>query len=72
MGELASEGDFCPTPVCEEYGKIQAGNIIRYGKSKTGCQRMQGKACGQTFNERKGTMFYNRKTDEKEIVDCPA
>jgi hypothetical protein len=33
---------------------------------------MQGKACGQTFNERKGTMFYDRKPDEKESVECLA
>jgi transposase-like protein len=35
-------------------------------------QRFQCKTCHKTFNERKGTMFYNRKTDEQEILECLA
>ena len=72
MDELASVGDFCPNPACEQYGEIQAENIIRYGKTKAGRQRFQCKTCRQTFNERKGTLFYNRKTDEKDILECLA
>jgi len=72
MGELASVGDFCPNPVCKAYGETQAENIIRYGKTKDGRQRFQCKTCRQTFNERKGTLFYNRKTDEKDILECLA
>jgi transposase-like protein len=72
MDELASVGDFCPNPACEQYGETQAENIIRYGKTKDGRQRFQCKTCRQTFNERKGTLFYNRKTDEKDILECLA
>ncbi len=72
MDELASVGDFCPNPACEHYGVTQAENIIRYGKTKDGRQRFQCKTCRQTFNERKGTLFYNRKTDEKDILECLA
>lgn len=72
MSELASVGDFCPNPECEHYGDIGATTIIRYGKTKDGRQRFQCKRCRQTFNERKGTLFYNRKTDEKDILECLA
>jgi transposase-like protein len=72
MSELASVGDFCPNPACEHYGDTQAKNIIRYGKTKDGHQRFQCKGCRQTFNERKGTLFYQRKTDEKDILECLA
>jgi transposase-like protein len=72
MSELASVGDFCPNPKCEGYGDVEAKCIIRYGKTKDGRQRFQCKSCKQTFNERKGTVFYQRKTDEKDIVECLA
>lgn len=72
MGELASVGDFCPNPDCEQYGETQAENIIRYGKTNNGRQRFECKTCRRTFNERKGTLFYNRKTDEKDILECLA
>ena len=72
MVELASVGDFCPNPECEHYGDVGAKTIIHDGKTRDGRQRFQCKSCKQTFNERKGTMFYNRKTDEKDILACLA
>jgi transposase-like protein len=72
MTQLASVGDFCPTPECQHYGDIDANVIIRYGKTKDGRQRYQCKSCKKTFNERKGTLFYNRKTQEKDILECLA
>ena len=72
MSELASVGDFCPNPACERYGEVEAKNIIRYGKTRDDRQRFQCKTCKQTFNERKGTLFYQRKTDEKDILECLA
>ena len=72
MSELVSVGDFCPNPECEHYGEVDATTVIRYGKTRDGRQRFQCKTCKQTFNERKGTLFYNRKTDEKDILECLA
>ena len=72
MTQLASVGDFCPNPECEAYGDVEANVIIRYGKTRDGRQRYQCKTCQKTFNERKGTMFYNRKTEEKDIIECLA
>jgi transposase-like protein len=72
MTQLACVGDFCPNPECEYYGDVEATVIIRYGTTKDGRQRYQCKSCKKTFNERKGTMFYNRKTEEKDILECLA
>jgi transposase-like protein len=72
MSELVAVGSFCPNEDCPDYGKVAVGNIIRYGKSSTGRQRFQCKTCQQTFNERSGTLFYNRKTDEQAILECLA
>lgn len=69
---LASVGDFCPNPACKHYGDVKANTIIRYGKTRDGRQRFQCKTCKKTFNERKGTIFYNRKTDERDILECLA
>jgi transposase-like protein len=72
MTQLASVSDFCPNPECDHYGDVEAHVIIRYGKTRDGRQRYQCKSCKKTFNERKGTMFYNRKTEEKDILECLA
>lgn len=72
MSELASVGDFCLNPACAYYGAIEATTIIRYGKTKDGRQRFQCKGCQKTFNERKGTLFYQRKTAEQDILECLA
>lgn len=72
MSELVAVGSFCPNENCQAYGKVEAGNIIRYGTSSTGRQRFQCKSCRKTFNERHGTLFYNRKTEEADILECLA
>lgn len=72
MSKLVSPGSFCPNKNCPDYGKTEDGKIIRYGKSPEGRQRFQCKTCKKTFNDRKGTLFYNRKTEEKDILECLA
>jgi transposase-like protein len=72
MSELVTVGEFCPNPGCEKYGKVGGGNIIHYGKTGEGRQRFQCTCCRKTFNERKGTLFYNRKTPEADILECLA
>jgi transposase-like protein len=72
MSELVTVGSYCPNTDCPDYGKADMSNIIRYGKSNEGRQRFQCKTCRKTFNERCGTLFYNRKTDEKDILECLA
>jgi transposase-like protein len=72
MSGLVCPGSYCPNKACRDYGKVEAGNIIRYGQSSTGRQRFQCKSCRETFNERSGTVFYNRKTEEADILECLA
>jgi transposase-like protein len=72
MSQLVSVGTFCPYGECADYGQMGKGNVIQYGKSKQGQQRFQCKTCQRTFNERKGTLFYRRKTPVKEILECLA
>lgn len=72
MRQLVTVGSFCPNTDCPDYGQADWGNIIRYGRSNEGRQRFQCKTCRKTFNERHGTVFYNRKTDEKDILECLA
>ena len=53
-------------------GKRSAARSFATAKQAEGRQRFQCKTCQRTFNERKGTLFYNRQTDEKDILECLA
>ena len=75
MTKFAQVGDFCPDETCPDSGKrqdAQQHNIIKYGKTKAGCQRYKCKTCDRTFTETKGTIFYRRRTSEDEIIDTLA
>jgi len=72
MAEIVSVGSFCPHEACADYGKVEVGNIIRYGKSGEGRQRFQCKTCGKTFNDRTGTLFHGRKTPARDIMEVLA
>jgi transposase-like protein len=72
---FAHVGDFCPNESCCNYGKLQSDeqrNIKKAGRTKGGHQRYQCKTCKQTFTETKGTIFYRRRTSEKEILETLA
>ena len=72
--EPAKIGTFCPNPGCPDYEQIQksGGNIIKFGHTRSGRQRYKCRRCGKTFTETRGTVFCRRRTDEKEILECPA
>ncbi len=74
MAELAKTGDFCPNPGCLDYEQIQqsGGNIIKFGHTSSGRQRYKCTTCNRTFTETYGTIFYRRRTDEREILECLA
>jgi len=67
---LASPGSFCWNEKCPDYGKVDHGNIRRYGKTKKGIQRYQCKSCKATFTETKGTIFYGCRTPQEKIFVC--
>jgi transposase-like protein len=68
-GMLVEVGTYCPNKECDSYGKLGQGNIVRYGKSRQGRQRYKCKVCKKVFNERKGTLFYGKRTAVKDIVE---
>ncbi len=75
MAQFAAVGDFCPNPACRDYekaGESSSGNIIRFGRTRSGRQRYKCRVCGGTFTETRGTIFYRRRTDENEILECLA
>ena len=74
MSEFANPGDFCPNPVCPDYEQVQesGNNIIKFGRARSGRQRHKCRRCGKTFTETRGTIFYRRRTDDEESLECPA
>jgi transposase-like protein len=75
MAEFAKVGDFCPNPDCPDYEQVQqsgGSNIIKFGHTRSGRQRYKCNTCNKTFTETIGTIFYRRRTDEREILECLA
>lgn len=69
---LVSPKSFCPNPDCPDYGEIDQGNIIKYGRTRKGTQRYQCTTCKGTFVETKGTIFYGRHHSPETILECLA
>ena len=69
---LVSPGCFCWNPDCPDYGKVDHGNIVKFGRTKKGTQRYRCKTCGKTFVETKGTVFYGRHHSPETILECLA
>ncbi len=72
MSEFAQVGDLCPNPGCRDSGELQKGNIIKFGKTKAGRQRYRCHSCDGTFTETKGTIFYRKRTSDREIMESLA
>jgi len=70
--QIATIGSFCWNEACEDYKKVNHGNMIRNGKTDKGIQRYFCKTCKKSFTETKGTMFYRCRHTEEEIVECMA
>jgi transposase-like protein len=61
---MQPEQQFCSNPACPACGQIGKGNIIIH---QTSTGRYKCTVCGKTFSERKGTVFYRKRTDERDI-----
>ena len=72
MSEFAQVGDFCPNAGCTDYGELQERNIIKFGKTEAGRQRYLCHSCGITFTETKGTIFFRKRTPDREIMETLA
>ena len=69
---LVLPSSFCWNGDCPDYGKVDHGNIRRFGRTSKGTQRYQCKTCKKTFVETKGTVFYGRHHSPETIVECLA
>jgi transposase-like protein len=67
---LALAGSFCWNRGCTSSGKVDQGNIVRYGRTAKGTQRLKCKICGSVFVGNKGTIFYGLHHSPKEILEC--
>jgi len=68
--QVAEVGSFCCNEACEDYQKINHGNVIKHGRTDTGVQRYLCKTCKKSFTATKGTMFYRCRRSQEEIVEC--
>jgi hypothetical protein len=42
VDRLALAGSFCWNKGCRDYGKVDYGNLVRYGRTGKGTQRIKG------------------------------
>ena len=68
--QLALAGSFCWNESCPGYGKVNAGNIVRYGRTAKGTPRLKCKICGKVFVKNKGTVLYGLHHDQEEVLEC--
>src|SRR5437899_897400 len=70
--QIAVIGSFCQDEICEDYQKVDYGNMIKNGKTDKGVQRYLCKTCNKSFTATKGTMFYRIRHSEEEVVEYMA
>src|SRR6266545_34172 len=49
QANLVHPSAFCWNPHCTDYGKVDHGNISRFGRTQAGTQRYQCRTCSGTF-----------------------
>jgi transposase-like protein len=69
---LVAPSSFCWNTSCPNYGKVNLGNIVKFGRTEKGTQRYQCKTCKKTFVENIGTVFYGRHHSQETILECLA
>jgi transposase-like protein len=63
---LALAGSFCWNRGCPGYGKVDHGNIVRYGRTAKGTQRLKCKECLALLAERNSLASIHRVKGIKE------
>jgi transposase-like protein len=69
---LVASSSFCWNANCSAYGKVDDGNIRKFGRTPAGTQRYQCTSCHRTFVETIGTVFYGRHRSPDTIIECLA
>jgi len=72
QNRLVPPSSFCWNKECPGYGKVNHGNIVKYGHTAKGTQRYKCKICGKVFVENIGTVFYGRQHNQETILECLA
>lgn len=70
--DLVSPGTFCWNEQCADYGRVEAGNLRKFGFTRKGRQRWQCSTCKKVCAETKGTVFHGKQHDEQTILECLA
>jgi transposase-like protein len=68
--QLTSSDSFCWNPECA--GRVEAGNLRKFGFTRKGRQRWQCTTCTKVFAETRGTVFPGKRYDEQTILECLA
>ena len=69
---LVLAGSICWNRDCPDYGLADHGNIVKYGRTGKGTQRLKCTTCEGVFFDNKGTVFYGRHHSPIEILECLA
>src|SRR4051812_46988727 len=69
---LLHSSAFCSNPLWSDYGKVNLGNIRRFGRTQAGTQRYQCRTCNGSFIETLATVFYGRYHGQEMIIECLA
>ena len=70
--QLVSPNSFCWNPACADYGRVDAGNLRKFGFTRKGVQRWQCKTCESVVAETRGTVFHGKQHDQETIIECLA
>src|SRR5215468_6017090 len=68
--ELVPPCSFCWNKKCADYGRVDAGNLRKFGFTRKGRQRWQCTTCKKLVAETKGTVFHGKKPYEQTIIEC--
>lgn len=68
--ELVLPSSFCWNERCADYGRVDAGNLRKFGLTRKGRQRWQCTTCKKVVAETKGTVFHGKQYDQSTIIEC--
>lgn len=68
--ELVLPSSFCWNEECADYGRVNAGNLRKFGLTRKGRQRWQCTTCKKVVAETKGTVFHGKQYDQPTIIEC--
>jgi len=70
--QLATPDSICWNEQCPDYGRINAGNLRKFGFTRKGRQRWQCTTCQKVVAETRGTLFHGKHHREETILECLA